>query len=220
MSMKHILMAGVMAAGLVTATSAGAVTTIVNGSFEEGTAIPDGSFVTIGAGGSGITGWTVGGGGVDYIGTYWQAADGTRSVDLSGNSNGSISQALETIIGQQYAVTFSLAGNPDAGAGLKVAVTSIGGSLPQIDFFNVGPSNTRDDMGWQTFTYKFTAFDTTSVLTFASGNNPNSAYGPAIDNVSITAVPEPATWGLMLVGFGLTGAAIRRRNIRTSVRFA
>lgn len=26
-------------------------------------------------------------------------------------------------------------------------------------------------------------------------------------------VPEPATWALLLVGFGLTGAAIRRRNM-------
>jgi hypothetical protein len=36
--------------------------------------------------------------------------------------------------------------------------------------------------------------------------------------ISSGAVPEPAAWGLMIVGFGLTGAAIRRR--RQAVAFA
>jgi hypothetical protein len=35
---------------------------------------------------------------------------------------------------------------------------------------------------------------------------------------NIAAVPEPASWALMLGGFGLVGGAMRRR--RTSVRFA
>ncbi len=34
-----------------------------------------------------------------------------------------------------------------------------------------------------------------------------------IDNVSLAVVPEPAAWGLMLVGFGLVGAAARRRKV-------
>ena len=32
-------------------------------------------------------------------------------------------------------------------------------------------------------------------------------------------VPEPATWGLMILGFGAVGVAMRRR-VRTSVRYA
>ncbi|QQV79021.1 PEPxxWA-CTERM sorting domain-containing protein [Sphingomonas aliaeris] len=34
------------------------------------------------------------------------------------------------------------------------------------------------------------------------------------------AVPEPATWGMMILGFGMIGAAARRRKVKTSVRFA
>jgi hypothetical protein len=34
------------------------------------------------------------------------------------------------------------------------------------------------------------------------------------------AVPEPATWGMMVLGFGLIGAAARRRRVRTQVRYA
>ena len=34
----------------------------------------------------------------------------------------------------------------------------------------------------------------------------------AIDNVSIGGVPEPASWAMLIAGFGLTGAAMRRRR--------
>ena len=34
------------------------------------------------------------------------------------------------------------------------------------------------------------------------------------------AVPEPATWGLMVFGFGMIGAAARSRKIKTTVSFA
>jgi hypothetical protein len=33
------------------------------------------------------------------------------------------------------------------------------------------------------------------------------------------AVPEPAAWSLMLLGFGLVGAALRRREVGASIRF-
>jgi hypothetical protein len=36
----------------------------------------------------------------------------------------------------------------------------------------------------------------------------------SIDNVVFDAIPEPATWTLMILGFGLAGAALRRQ-IRT-----
>ena len=34
-----------------------------------------------------------------------------------------------------------------------------------------------------------------------------------------TAVPEPATWAMMLAGMGLAGAAMRRRKVRTTLSF-
>lgn len=39
----------------------------------------------------------------------------------------------------------------------------------------------------------------------------------AIDGLAFDAVPEPASWALMIAGFGLLGAAIRRRAIPTYV---
>ena len=50
-------------------------------------------------------------------------------------------------------------------------------------------------------------------LTFTGGNGSNF-NGTA----NLTAVPEPATWAMMMLGFGALGAMIRRRNTRTSAR--
>jgi hypothetical protein len=39
--------------------------------------------------------------------------------------------------------------------------------------------------------------------------------------LTIGAVPEPATWSMMILGFGLVGFALRRRtNVRTTVTYA
>jgi len=34
------------------------------------------------------------------------------------------------------------------------------------------------------------------------------------------AVPEPASWPMMIAGFGVTGAAMRKRKATTAVSFA
>ena len=39
-------------------------------------------------------------------------------------------------------------------------------------------------------------------------------------SVSVAAVPEPATWGMMLLGFGLVGSTMRRRNATRAVALA
>lgn len=47
----------------------------------------------------------------------------------------------------------------------------------------------------------------------------NTAQIFALPGVAIAAVPEPAAWALMIAGFGLVGAAARRR-VRTTVTYA
>ncbi len=41
-----------------------------------------------------------------------------------------------------------------------------------------------------------------------AANGPN----PGLSNIAFGAVPEPATWGMMVVGFGMIGYATRRRR--------
>ena len=38
------------------------------------------------------------------------------------------------------------------------------------------------------------------------------SFSPFAGNDAIASVPEPATWALMIGGFGLAGAALRRRH--------
>ncbi len=62
--------------------------------------------------------------------------------------------------------------------------------------------------------YNILTADTTSTPTSLlpwPGNAPEAQFG---DNITFTAggVPEPATWALMISGFGLVGATLRRRK--------
>src|SRR5207244_8975944 len=70
-------------------------------------------FETLPAGSTALTDGTIDSGSIDWIGSYWPAADGSRSIDLNGNETGAISQTLTTTIGNTYVVTFDLSGNPD-----------------------------------------------------------------------------------------------------------
>ena len=83
----------------------------VNGSFEQGTD-PGATFFEITAPDSTtIPGWDVVTNSIDYIGGFWQAAEGVRSLDMNGAGPGVIEQQLSTSVGTQYTVTFALAGN-------------------------------------------------------------------------------------------------------------
>jgi len=50
-------------------------------------------------------------------------------------------------------------------------------------------------------------------------SNANAPTSSALSTISVTAtaVPEPATWAMMLAGFGLAGATYRRRNTRSAL---
>ncbi len=50
-------------------------------------------------------------------------------------------------------------------------------------------------------------------------NSSDSVFGAGqltVNGLTIDAIPEPATWGLMIVGFGLVGVAARRRSAVTA----
>ena len=161
------------------------------------------------AGSTAITGWTVGGDSVDYIGTYWNAQSGSRSVDLSGNAPGSIFQTFDTVLGQTYQVTFFLGANGDGPPPSKtVGVSATGNATGN---YSVGSTPFPPNVTiWSPFSYAFTATGSSTTLTFTSTGT--TAYGAALDNVNVTAVPEPAAWTLMILGFGAMGGVIRRRR--------
>jgi len=163
-----------------------------------------------------IPGWTVAAGSVDWISTYWNASAGASSIDLSGRSAGTLTQTFVTSPGATYTVQFDLAGNPDGGQGTRNLGVSTDGVTFTPYSFTVGATNTRTDMGWLTQLYSFTATQASTTLTFRS--NENTVFGPALDNVSVTAaVPEPATLAVF-GGIALAGAlGYRRRKANSNV---
>jgi hypothetical protein len=47
------------------------------------------------------------------------------------------------------------------------------------------------------------------------GNFPGRAFNGSL-TYRVNAIPEPASWAMLIAGFGLTGAAARRRRARTA----
>jgi choice-of-anchor C domain-containing protein len=129
----------------------------------------------------------VGGEGIDYKATsYWQPADGRRSIDLNRQAEGSIqTTALTTVPGTTYTIFFDMAGNVHGEPGLKTMhVTAIPSQAPNnsqanYSFDTTGKSSSN--MGWTSKSYTFTATTNQTVLKFTSTTV--GKHGPAIDRV-------------------------------------
>lgn len=209
--------ASVLAIGFATAASAAPIVT--NGSFESGLA----GWTTNGGGttpGIGITVLTTGGVNTTGYGDNVPNYDGTHAAFfVDDNANENLFQNVSLVGGQQYSLSFALfattsgSSNPfsfqlqDAiGANILSTLTNgVGTNVP------VGV--------WTAYSYTFVVPTTTTYLlnfNFKSGSTP--AKDVLLDAVAINAVPEPASWALMLLGFGGLGLSMRRR--RTEVQFA
>lgn len=60
--------------------------------------------------------------------------------------------------------------------------------------------------------------DTVGMYTFGPNSNAPDYTGQI--SFTTTAVPEPATWAMMMVGFGMIGAVARRRRAAVKVTYA
>jgi hypothetical protein len=142
--------------------------------------------------------------------------DGGNFVGLDGDSavQGGISQTINgLVVGEYYNLNFNW------GAGQLINRSGATTEQLQITFgsdvVNTGvlPVASGAFSGWQNGHFQFQATSTSQVLSFLSIGTPNGLPPIAVlDGISLTAVPEPTTWAMMLLGFGGIGAMIRRRR--------
>ncbi|MBX9665318.1 MAG: FxDxF family PEP-CTERM protein [Novosphingobium sp.] len=64
---------------------------------------------------------------------------------------------------------------------------------------------------WNTFTTTFTATSGSTLFQISEGIGGGNG-GVFLDNIDVSAVPEPATWAMMLAGFGMIGFGLRSRR--------
>lgn len=159
---------------------------IQNGSFEIGPE-PGGSMITYKAGAADISGWRVTRDTIDYIGPgFWSGSDGRRSIDLDGTPGaGGVAQSFATTAGQEYVVTFDLAGNPGCAPPIKRLEVTAAGQSTEFSFEASGTSAAA--MGWVKKTWRFKANASNTTLEFRSLGDPNGKCGPVIDNVVVVS---------------------------------
>jgi PEP-CTERM motif-containing protein len=138
---------------------------------------------------------------------YANAPDGSQTAHIQ--STGSFTETVTGLVaGQSYDLSFYYAARSGYGIdGLAVSYNS-------ATLFSNAPSSTN----WVLENVLFDPVGSTAVLTFAGTNfsqppYPAGDFNVGVDAVSVSAVPEPSTWAMMLLGFaGIGSLAYRRKS--------
>ena len=215
--MKRTLVAGVVVASVffTGATCANAGIVVFQDNFDTTTtqALNQGVFAN----------WTVSSGTVDVIGDggsfdYFPGVQGNY-VDLNGSSGapGAIT-TIQSFAAGTYSVSFDLAGS-QGGSG---NVDPLFPHTTQIEFSIGGVTQTLPLNPTSPFTTYTFLFTTTGAgqLTFRDLPGGNNNVGNILDNVTVTAVPEPSTWAMMILGFMGVGFMAYRRSNNSAFRVA
>jgi hypothetical protein len=91
------------------------------------------------------------------------------------------------------------------------------GSFSSVDFGGINLLSNVGDSTYTSYLFNVTV-GANSTLSFSFQNTPDYY---SLDNVVVElasgTVPEPDTWAMLIAGFGLTGAAMRRRRRAASL---
>ena len=189
---------------------------LLNGGFESpGT--PD--YIELaGPGNTYVTNWVTILSGAEYfrpasIPGLGSAIEGVMVVDVANfdQNNGGIAQTFATTAGQQYKLDF-FAGNSRFGSGYNTGDGIINVQVGSLTTSVATPTAPSPLIVWQQISLSFTALAGPSTTLSFSNLQDAKAHFAFIDDVRVTAVPEPQTWALLLAGLGIVSTVARRRR--------
>ncbi len=182
---------------------------IVNGSFENTPALSNGSWGTFDS----IQGWTAESTGTEYNpievgqgGVYGVTGfDGNNIAELNSYGRSRISQTISGLsAGEELNMSFLAGYRQDPNTSLHTNSIEVLWNGNAVQTFNP----TSSVMSLESLHLTAVAGD--NKLSFQSVGD-ESSYGGIIDNVKMQAVPEPAPFAALGLGFGFLGLARRRR---------
>jgi hypothetical protein len=197
---------------------------VQNGSFETFTGAFGGdNGAQLTAASTTLTGWTIVGGEIAVLKSpnpyNLTASDGNNFLDLAGYTNVGLPKGISQVLmgltaGQSYAVSMDLGIRNGACVG---AGSNCDGPI-QVSANVAGTSQTFTHSSatagnvWGRYSMNFVASAQSESLTIQGVGLPGGNQYIGLDNVSVSPVPEPATWGLMLAGLITVGAIGRMRK--------
>ena len=203
--MRYLVSALALSAAAAMATPA-AAGTILSSNFDE-ISVPTGGYVLVPS----ASGWTAG---IGQIEVQNNAAGAPYSpnnfVELDSTANSSM---FYTLAAGTYNISYWYSPRPNVGSASNGIELWIGNTL--LDSI-AGAGGSTTSWGLRSVDFTTTGGD----LTFLAVGTSDS-YGGYLDDITIsTAVPEPATWAMMILGFGMVGGLLRRRRTAVRVTYA
>ena len=193
------------AAALAVAASGVQAQIVINGSFEDPTQTGWGTY-------SNLPGWTGGANGIELRNNVeGTAQDGVNFVELDTGANSSMSQTITLPGTGLYELSFWYSARPGIGAGSNGLDFNFGGNTGSVLYTTAGGAVNN----WQHYTGVFNLTGGPVTLTFSAAQTSDS-LGGSLDNVRVTAVPEPETYAMLLAGLGMMGFIANRRRQRQS----
>lgn len=202
---------------------------IANGSFETSGPGVDGGLgrpvYIVGTNGDGITDWTLEGSGDVYLHVspdigfalgpaFVAAQSGSQYLDLSGGLGGgasgvhaTVAQTFATVPSATYELSFYIGAANSPSASINVSLTGAS-SLLNETLSAVAPVT---NIVWTKQSFTFVADSALTTLRFHDTSPFDDNYS-FVDNVSVTAVPEPGAWALILAGLATMPILVRRRT--------
>lgn len=134
------------------------------------------------------------------------------------NFLGSSTTTLASATGGAFRlVSMDMAGNYGNFSGFGAATLGVTFTYTFLDGSTRSETRTLDNTPGQRLTINPLSFDARPLRLVSWTPGAGTSGFLQFDNIAVSAVPEPASWALLIIGFGAVGAGMRRRRTVNSI---